>query len=191
MGGSIMASIINASTSGAGGVITTADSSGILQIQSGSTTIATISSTGLAVNGSFTSTGGFGGSGSAAGILGGTVVSHDCERGGTGTAGDRMAYGNGQNLLNGLRMPFAGKLYVATLSGVNITGTVTVDAYLNGVAYTSYRLTGTGSSSNIAATGNWLTSPLSFAAGDLLGWQQTVVPSSAQGYVVAYYVVFD
>jgi len=45
-----MASIINASTSGAGGVITTADSSGILQLQSGGTTIATISSTGLQQN---------------------------------------------------------------------------------------------------------------------------------------------
>ena len=41
---------INASTSGAGGVITTADATGTLQLQSGGTTIATISSTGLALN---------------------------------------------------------------------------------------------------------------------------------------------
>jgi hypothetical protein len=39
MGGSIMASIINASTSGAGGVITTADASGVLQLQSDGTTV--------------------------------------------------------------------------------------------------------------------------------------------------------
>jgi hypothetical protein len=45
-----MASSINASTSGAGGVITTADNTGILQLQSGGTTIATISSTGLQQN---------------------------------------------------------------------------------------------------------------------------------------------
>ncbi len=45
-----MASSINASTSGAGGVITTADNTGTLQLQSGGTTIATISSTGLALN---------------------------------------------------------------------------------------------------------------------------------------------
>jgi hypothetical protein len=38
---------INASTSGAGGVITTADNTGILQLKSGGTTIATISSTGV------------------------------------------------------------------------------------------------------------------------------------------------
>jgi len=45
-----MASSINASTSGAGGVITTADSSGVLNLQSGGSNIATISSTGLALN---------------------------------------------------------------------------------------------------------------------------------------------
>jgi hypothetical protein len=39
MGGSIMASIINASTSGAGGVITTADASGVLELQSAGTTV--------------------------------------------------------------------------------------------------------------------------------------------------------
>lgn len=42
-----MASSINASTSGAGGLITTADNTGILQLQSAGTTIATIDSTGL------------------------------------------------------------------------------------------------------------------------------------------------
>lgn len=43
-----MASIINASTSS--GLVTTADTSGILQLQSNGTTIATISSTGLTQN---------------------------------------------------------------------------------------------------------------------------------------------
>jgi hypothetical protein len=46
-----MASSINASTSGAGGVITTADNTGILNIQSAGTTIAAIASTGMAVTG--------------------------------------------------------------------------------------------------------------------------------------------
>ena len=45
-----MASSINASVSGAGGVITTADNTGILNLQSGGSNIATISSTGLALN---------------------------------------------------------------------------------------------------------------------------------------------
>ena len=42
-----MASSINASTAGAGGVITTADNSGVLNLQSGGTTIATINSSGF------------------------------------------------------------------------------------------------------------------------------------------------
>lgn len=42
-----MASSINASTAGAGGVITTADNSGVLNLQSGGTTVATVSSTGF------------------------------------------------------------------------------------------------------------------------------------------------
>jgi hypothetical protein len=46
-----MASSINASTAGVGGVITTADNTGILNLQSGGTTVATVSSTGLATTG--------------------------------------------------------------------------------------------------------------------------------------------
>ena len=46
-----MASIINASTSGAGGLISTADNSGVLNLQSGGTTIAAVTLTGVAVTG--------------------------------------------------------------------------------------------------------------------------------------------
>lgn len=42
-----MASSINASTSGAGGLITTADNTGILQLQSAGTTVATVNSNGI------------------------------------------------------------------------------------------------------------------------------------------------
>ena len=44
-----MASSINASTAGAGGVITTADNSGVLNLQSGGNTIATVQSTGFSL----------------------------------------------------------------------------------------------------------------------------------------------
>lgn len=46
-----MASIINASTSGVGGVITTADNSGDLNIQSGGSTKIAVTSSGVAVTG--------------------------------------------------------------------------------------------------------------------------------------------
>jgi uncharacterized protein (AIM24 family) len=52
-----MANIINAITSGAGGLSTSADSSGTLNIQSAGTTIAAIASTGMAVTGTLSASG--------------------------------------------------------------------------------------------------------------------------------------
>ena len=49
-----MASSINAITTGSGGVITTADNSGNLNIQSGGTTVAAVTSSGVAVTGTLT-----------------------------------------------------------------------------------------------------------------------------------------
>ena len=49
-----MASSINAITTGSGGVITTADNSGVLNLQSGGTTVAAITSSGLNVVGTLT-----------------------------------------------------------------------------------------------------------------------------------------
>ena len=60
---------IDASTSGAGGIITTADNTGTLNIQSGGTTIATVASTG------FSSKGVANGSDASAGYIGEYVVS--------------------------------------------------------------------------------------------------------------------
>lgn len=147
--------------------------------------------TGVAVGGTVTATSGWAGTTSSAGILGGVAVSHECERTGTGTATNFMAWGNGNAGNKGIRMPFAGKLYAATLVGQTITGTVTVQAGINGTPNASYQMSATGAGGQITATGNWLSSPLSFAAGDLLGWYQAVVPSSADGYQVAFYIVFN
>jgi hypothetical protein len=52
-----MASSINASTAGVGGIITTADNTGILNIQSGGTTVAAVTSTGVALTGTLSTTG--------------------------------------------------------------------------------------------------------------------------------------
>jgi hypothetical protein len=145
----------------------------------------------LSVSGSVTATDGWTGTNSLAGRLGGVVQSFACERTSTGTATGVMAFGNGTTNLKGLRMPFAGKLIAATLSGITVTGTVTVQAYLNGTANASYQLTGTGSAEDIAQTQDWSSSPLSFTAGQTLGWYQETVPASANGYNVSFYVIFD
>lgn len=52
-----MASTIAASTAGGGGIIQTADSSGNLSLQSGTTTILALTSTGVAITGTLTSSG--------------------------------------------------------------------------------------------------------------------------------------
>ena len=52
-----MASTINASNTGFGGIVQTGDSSGTLALQAAGTTVATVSSTGLAVTGSITTGG--------------------------------------------------------------------------------------------------------------------------------------
>lgn len=49
-----MANIINAITTGAGGLSTAADTSGVINFQSGGTTVASLTSGGLAVTGTFT-----------------------------------------------------------------------------------------------------------------------------------------
>ena len=52
-----MASSLNASTSGGGGVIVTSDSSGNLNIQSGGSTVVAVTATGVAVTGTLAATG--------------------------------------------------------------------------------------------------------------------------------------
>lgn len=59
-----MASIINASTSGVGGVITTADNTGNLNIQSGGATVAAVTSAGVAITGTLSASGVITGNGS-------------------------------------------------------------------------------------------------------------------------------
>ena len=65
-----MASSINASTSGGGGVIVTSDATGNLNIQSGGSTVVAVTSTGVAVTGTLSATGAITGSSTVAGSTG-------------------------------------------------------------------------------------------------------------------------
>jgi len=127
-----------------------------------------------------------------AGILGGHTVSMNCERNSTGAIGQIMSFGNGSTAGKGLRMPAAGRLIAATLAGTGINGTLTVQAYLNGVANASYELTQTnGSAADVGVTGNFASSPLLFSAGDTLGWYQASLPTASSVFNVNFYVSFD
>ena len=113
------------------------------------------------------------------------------ERNSAGTASHFMALGNGASACKGSGMPFAGKIVAATLHGTATTGTITVDVTVDGTANTSYRLTGTGSASDINTTGDWRDAPLAFSAGAVLNFRQTAVPTTSSGYVATLFVVFD
>jgi hypothetical protein len=70
-----MASTINASTASGGGIIQTADASGVLALQAAGTTIASLSSTGAAVTGTLSATGTVADStGTLRPLISGTVV---------------------------------------------------------------------------------------------------------------------
>lgn len=126
------------------------------------------------------------------GVLSGQVVSMHCERNGVGAVGQIMSFGNGSSTGKGMRMPAAGKLILATLAGANITGTITVQAYLNGSANASYQLSqNNGVAGDVGVTENFSAAPLAFAAGDTLGWYQAALPTTSNAFNVNFYVTFD
>jgi hypothetical protein len=124
-------------------------------------------------------------------VLGGIPIAFFAERTSTGSAGGIMSHGNGSTTGKGLRMPFAGKLIAGTMFGANVNGTLTIDAYLNGTANASYRFTQTGTLTDVGETKNFSSAPLTFAAGDTLGWYQTAVPTTANTYNVTFFVTYN
>jgi len=132
---------------------------------------------------------GWAGTGSSAGLLAGIPMQLSTERGSVGAVNQLMALGNGSTT-QGVRMPFAGKIYAGTLEGTAINGTVTVQVAVNGNGNSSYQLSVTGSTTTVGATGNWLAAPLSFNAGDNINYITTVIPSTATGFVATLWYVF-
>jgi hypothetical protein len=155
------------------------------------TNAITVNSNSIVVGGSVTGASGWAGTGSSAGNLGGIAQSFACERNGVGAVGQIMSFGNGSSTGKGIRMPFAGRLLLATLAGTNITGTITVQAYQNGSVNSSYQLSGTGSASDIGVTQDFRSAPLYFAAGDLIGWYQAAAPTAGNVFNVTFYVIFS
>lgn len=137
-------------------------------------------------------TNGWGGTTSPSGVLGGIAQAFTCEKNGSSMSqGDTMSFGNGVTNGKGIVMPFSGKLIAATMGGFNIDGTLTLDSYLNGVQNTSYRLTASASGNDVTDIEDWSSDPLSFQAGDTLGWFQQTIPATADGFNVTFFVVFD
>ena len=119
------------------------------------------------------------------------IVTFVCERNSTGSQDGFMSYGNGYSTHNGICMPYSGVIFAATLRCDSFTGTVAIDPCVNGSPKEDYRLTVTGVTNTSASDIEYFSTPLIFNAGDLVGWKQTIVPTTAKGYHVVYMVKFS
>ncbi|CAB4125777.1 hypothetical protein UFOVP181_425 [uncultured Caudovirales phage] len=116
--------------------------------------------------------------------------SYTVERSGVGSVGQVLSYGNGSSTSKGLFMPYAGHLYEAIFSATNITGTFTMDLYVNGAIIPGYTLTATGTTENKYHHVKYAT-PFAFAQYDQIGWYISAVGSAANAYEVNYFVTYN
>lgn len=120
-----MASSINASTAGGGGVIVTSDATGNLNIQSGGSTVAAVTSAGVAVTGTLSATGAV----TLTSTLGvtGAITGSSTVAGSTGilyplTSGTAVATTSGTSI-DFTGIPSWVKRITVMLSGVSLSGT--------------------------------------------------------------------
>ena len=135
---------INASTSGAGGVITTADATGNLSLQSGGTTIAALTSTGMAVTGTLSASGVIT---SASGIVPGYQY-YELNTGYTGSnvATAQMAFGVGVTLASSTIYEFEYNYALSKTAGTT-SHTISIlfggTATINNIGYTAISINNT------------------------------------------------
>lgn len=134
-----MASSINALTGSGGGVVTTADASGVLQLQSNGTTVASVSSTGVDVTGNSTVSGTLNVTGTISSS--GQIAALKSMTSQTSTTGTTVTFSS---------IPSWVKRITVALSGVAYTGGLSVQLGTSGGLVT----TGYTAGSGIATNGN-------------------------------------
>lgn len=118
-------------------------------------------------------------------------VTYACETSGSGAVDRVMSYGSGATSLSGLRMLYDGQLLAASLQCTNIAGEIIVDALLNGAGQASHRLSYSSDEGPNGGQQTTFTAPLSFFAGDTLGWVQKTTPLvGVNSFVVNYLVKY-
>jgi hypothetical protein len=178
-----------------GSTILTVDGSGNVTvanslITTGNVGIGTVTPYGsatLSVSGSVTATSGWTGTNSSAGALAGIPQVVTIERGGVGTTLTGFAFGNGSTG-NGMRMPYAGKITVATLHCTDLNGTFSAYIEKNGTANAAYALSATAATADAGQTQTFV---FTFAAGDSINWQQQAVPTANTTAVISFWIIFD
>ena len=156
-------------------------------------------STGVAITGTTTSTDGWAGTTSSANVLGGLAMPFTCGFNGRISlppVNSTMIFGgseySGDNH-EGAVMPHAGKLVAATMYAEQAVGNLTVSAFVNGTADTSYQMSFTSpTQSDHSVIETFYVTPLSFSAGDRLNFGVTTTTlSQLQVLTLTFFVKFD
>lgn len=155
--------------------------------------------TGVKVTGSSVSTNGWAGTSSSADVLGGLAMPFTCGFNGRislPSVNSTMIFGgseySGDNH-EGAVMPHAGKMVAATMYAEQAVGNLTVSAFVNGTANTSYQMSFTSpTQSNHSVIQTFYGSPLSFSAGDRLNFGVSISSlTQIQVVTVTFFVKFD
>ena len=175
----------------------TSNSSGII------TPYLTSASTGTAVTGTATSTDGWGGTTSSAGVLGGLAMAFTCGingRIGLPAVNSTMVFGGsefqgGTDNTEGAVMPYAGKVYAATVHSENQIQSLRLALSINGdTTNTTNTLVMNGASfaQNFSVIEDWGASPVTFAAGDRVNFRVSYVNvTQLEVVTVTFFVKFD
>ena len=143
----------------------------------------------LLVNGSFTLNQG-NDQNSSAGILSGSIQNYWVERNSDTSVGDKLSWGDGTTTLDGIHMPFSGKILYATASTLTATGSATFKILKNGLYESTQALNVTSVNLNPILDLRTDT-PYSFNAGDKITWKTTAYSATVSGIIIGFWVVFD
>lgn len=142
----------------------------------------------LLVNGSFTLNEG-NNPNSSAGILSGSIQNYWVERNNATSVDDKLSWGDGSNDLEGINMPFSGKILYATASTLTATGSATFKILKNGNESTqALNVTSTNKNPILDLRTN---TPYIFNAGDKITWKTTAYSATVSGIIIGFWVIFD
>ena len=127
---------------------------------------------------------------SSAGILSGSIQNYWVERSGATSLNDKLSWGNSSTTLNGIQMPFSGKILYATASTLTASGSATFKILKNGSDISTQALIVTNGTPNPIIDLRTDT-PYIFNAGDKITWQTTAYSATVSGIIIGFWVVFD
>ena len=159
--------------------------------------------TGIAVTGTLTGTGGWAGTTSSAGVLGGLAMAFTCGingRIGLPAVNSTMVFGGsefqgGTDNTEGAVMPYAGKVYAATVHSENQIQSLRLALSINGDTTNTTNtlvMNGAAFAQNFSVIEDWGASPITFAAGDRVNFRVMYTNlTQLEVVTVTFFVKFD